>query len=100
MSILLIDDNAERRAQLELLLGFIDFDIYASTGYSGWQEVAQETPPEVVVVGECKDSNRVVSLIKSVKDTFDSMTPVLLLSELYDKSLLAPELANVIVNVI
>ena len=100
MSILLIDDNVERRAQLELLLGFIDFDIYASTGYAGWQAAAQETPPEVVVVGECKDSNRVVSLVKAVKEVFNNTTPVLLLSELRDKSLLSPELANVIVNVI
>jgi sigma-54 specific flagellar transcriptional regulator A len=100
MSILLIDDNVERRAQLELLLGFIDYDIYASTSYSGWQDAAQETSPEVVVVGECKDSDRVIALIKSVKETFDNTTPVLLLSELHDKSLLAPELASVIVNVI
>lgn len=100
MSILLIDDNAERRAQLELLLGFIDFDIYGSTGYSKWEEAQQESPPEVVVVGECKDSNRVVTLIKAIKEAFGSATPVLLLSELRDKSLLAPELANIIVNVI
>ena len=100
MSILLIDDNAERRAQLELLLGFIDFEIYASAGYSSWQNAAQENSPEVVVVGECKDSDRVVSLIKSVKEQFNTTTPVLLLSELRDKSLLTPELANVIVNVI
>jgi sigma-54 specific flagellar transcriptional regulator A len=100
MSIFLIDDNAERRAQLELLLGFIDYDIYASTGYSGWQDVEQEASPEVVVVGECKDSSRVVSLIQAVKEKFESTTPVLLLSELRDKSLLAPDLAKVIVNVI
>jgi len=100
MSILLIDDNAERRAQLELLLGFIDYDIYAATGYSGWQAEAQEASPEVVVIGECKDNGRVVSLIQAVKEKFDNTTPVLLLSELHDKSLLAPELAKVIVNVI
>jgi len=100
MSILLIDDNAERRAQLELLLSFIDFDIYASTGYAKWAEAKQDTPPEVVVVGECKDTKRVVELINNQKETFGNTTPVLLLSELRDKSLLAPELANAIVNVI
>jgi sigma-54 specific flagellar transcriptional regulator A len=100
MSILIIDDNVERRAQLELLLGFIEFDIYASTAYSGWQGLAQDTHPEVVVVGECKDTERVIELIQTIKDKFGGMTPVLLLSEMRDKSLLPSELAKVIVNVI
>ena len=100
MSILLIDDNTERRAQLELLLGFIDYDIYAATSYSAWQDFIQDAAPEVVVVGECKDNERMIALIQAVKEAFDNTTPVLLLSELRDKSLLAPELAKVIVNVI
>ncbi|MBI1422995.1 MAG: AAA domain-containing protein [Gammaproteobacteria bacterium] len=100
MSIFIIDDNIERRAQLELLLGFIDFDIYATGGYSGWQELAQETPPDVVIIGECKDTERVINLIQAVKESCGNTTPVLLLSEMRDKSLLVPELAKIIVNVI
>jgi sigma-54 specific flagellar transcriptional regulator A len=100
MSILLIDNNAERRAQLALLLDFIDCELYASCGYDNWQDAAQETPPDVVVVGECKDSNFVISLIKSIKSKFGNNTPILILSELRDKSLLDPELARLLVNII
>jgi len=97
---MLVDDNAERRAQLELLLSFIDYDSYASCGYGDWRDAVRETPPEVVIVGECKDSQRVIALIESIKAVFDKSLPVLLLSEMRDKSLLDPELAKVIVNVI
>jgi sigma-54 dependent transcriptional regulator, flagellar regulatory protein len=100
MSILLIDDNNERRAQLELLLDFIDNDIYASSNYSGWQEVIQASPPDVVVVGECSDNQHVIALIEAVKSRFEHATPVLLLTELRDKSLLNSQLAKLIVNVI
>lgn len=100
MSILLIDDNKERRAQLELLLDFIDNDIYGSCHYANWQEVIQESSPGVVIVGECRDTPRVVALIDEVKAKLDSATPVLLLTELRDKSLLDSELARRIVNII
>ncbi len=100
MAILLIDDNAERRAQLELLLDFIDCDISASTGYADWQDVALETLPDVVVVGECKDHEREISLVTSVKNILGNAIPILFLSELRDKSLLAPELSKLLVNII
>jgi len=100
MSILLVDDNSERRNQLELLLGFIDYDLYATSSYANWRDTIQDSAPEVVVVGECEDNQRIISLIKAHKSAFDTPLPILLLSEMRDKSLLEPELAKVIVNVI
>jgi len=100
MSFLLIDDNTERRAQVELFLGFLDYDIHTSAGYSAWHETPREDAPEVVIVGECEDDERLVALIQSVKEKYGKTIPVLLLSELHDKSLLSPEVAKQIVNVI
>jgi len=97
---MLVDDNTERRAQLELLLSFIEYDSYASCSYGDWRDAVKETPPEVVIVGECNDSQRAIAVIESIKSVFDKTLPVLLLSEMRDKSLLDPELAKVIVNVI
>jgi len=100
MAILLIDDNAERRAQLELLLDFIDCDISASTNYADWRDVALKVSPDVVVVGECKDNEREISLVTSVKTILGNTIPILFLTELRDKSLLAQELSKLIVNII
>ena len=100
MSILVIDDQAERRAHIELLLDFIEYELYGSTSSSDWQQTKLETPPEVVILGDCGDSARVVQLVSEIKKHFDDITPVLLLSEDRDKSMLPQEVASVIVNVI
>ena len=42
MSILLVDDQSERRARIELLLDFIDYELYGSVSCDDWQQVCQE----------------------------------------------------------
>jgi sigma-54 specific flagellar transcriptional regulator A len=100
MSILLIDDLAQRRAQIELLLNFIDYDLYGSAGCTDWEQVCSETPPEVVILGQCGDNTAVLNVVNTIKARFGAITPVLLLSEQHDKSQLSPEIASVVVNVV
>ena len=100
MAILLLDDKSERRAQLEMLLDFIDYDLYASLACAGWQKLEREGTPEVIILGECGDTAHTVEQITRLKEAFDKAIPVLLLSDMKDKSLLPQELASIIVNVI
>lgn len=100
MSILLIDDQAERRAHIELLLDFIDYELYGSTSCQDWQQTKQELPPEIVILGACGDNAMLVKTINEIKQQFSEITPVLLLSEQHDKNQLPQEVAAVIVNVI
>ena len=100
MSILIIDDNVERREKLEFLLHFIDYELYAGASSENWMSSKVEEPPEVVIIGEVGDTTNILDTISKVKETFGSIMPVLLLTELHDKSLLQPEIAAAIVNVI
>ncbi len=100
MSILLIDNNSERREQIEFLLSFIDYELYASASSKDWMSSKTDDSPEVVILGDVGDSDDVINTITQVKETFDSITPVLLLTELRDKSLLPQEISSMIVNVI
>jgi len=100
MSILIIDNNKEQREHLELLLGFIDYEIYASVTSDNWLEAKQEHQPESVMLGDIGDTQAIIDIISKIKEEFDKATPVLLLSDLHDKSLLPPEIAGIIVNVV
>lgn len=100
MSILVIDDQTERRTHIELLLEFIDYELYGSSNCTEWPQTKKEASPHVVILGSCGDTAEVVQLVRDIKKSFDEITPVLLLSELRDKSILPPEVASVIVNVI
>jgi len=100
MSILIIDNNVERRDKLEFLLSFIDYEIYAAASSENWMSSKTEESPEVVILGEVGDTADILDTISKVKEIFDPITPVLLLTELHDKSLLPPDIAAAIVNVI
>ncbi len=100
MSILIIDDNVERRDQVEFLLSFIDYELYAASSSDGWQSNKADKNPEVVILGDVGGTDDIINTITKVKETFDSITPVLILTELRDKSLLPPEITAKIVNVI
>lgn len=100
MSILLLDDNAERRARFGLLLDFIEYEIYASLAYGDWPAAQQDPGPEVVVLADNGDTGKMVATISQIKQTYGESTPVLLLCEQQDKSQLPQELATRIVNVI
>ena len=100
MSILLIDDNAERRARFGFLLDFIDYEIHASMAYGDWPAAQQDCVPEVVVLADNGDIDKMVATVKEIKQSYNDLTPVLLLSEAQDKSQLPQELAAHIVNVI
>jgi len=100
MSILIIGNIKEHRQHLELLMGFIDYEIYASVSSEDWLAAKQEHEPDVVILGDVGDTQSIVDIITKVKQEFDKATPVLLLSELHDKSLLPQEVAALIVNVI
>lgn len=100
MPILLLDDNSERLAQMKLLLDFIDYELYAATSSTNWQSLDLENSPDVIIIGECGDTARIVDIITTLKKKFGAETPVLLLSKLLDKSLLPPELTSLVVNVI
>lgn len=100
MPILLLDDNSERLAQMKLLLDFIDYELFAATSSANWQSLDLENSPDVIIIGECGDTARIVDIITTLKEKFGAETPVLLLSKLLDKSLLPPELTSLVVNVI
>lgn len=100
MPILLLDDNSERLAQMKLLLDFIDYELFAATSSANWQSLDLENSPDVIIIGECGDTARIVDIITTLKEKFGAETPVLLLSKLLDKSLLSPELTSLVVNVI
>ena len=100
MSILLIDDQPERRSRIELLLDFIDYELYGSVSCQDWQQAAQDTPPEVIIIGECGDHDTLVKLMGDLKTKFGKIMPVLLLSEQRDKSQLPQDIASMIVNVV
>ncbi len=100
MSILLLDDNSERLAQMKLLLDFIDYELFAATSSANWQSLDLENSPEVIIIGDCGDTARIVDKITTLKEKFGAETPVLILSKLLDKSLLPPELTSLVVNVI
>lgn len=100
MSILIIDNNKEHRQHFELLMGFIDYEVYASVSTENWLESKQDEEPEVVILGDVGDTHNIVDIITKIKQEFDAATPVLLISELHDKSLLPQEVAALIVNVI
>ncbi len=85
---------------MEFLLSFIDYELYAATSSENWMSCKTEKNPEVVILGDVGDSTDITDTITNVKDKFDSITPILLLTELRDKSLLPPEIASKIVNVI
>lgn len=99
MSILLIDDNAERRTRFEQLLEFIDYEIFASSTYTDWPSVP-DSAPEVVVLADNGDSAKMVATVNDIRQVYGELTPVLLLCRQQDKSQLPQELAAVIVNVI
>ncbi len=101
MSILLLDNNDVRRQQIELLLDFIDYEVVGSGHCDDWQNsLTPEKVPEVVVLGDCQDRSQTIKTIAAIKKQLGEITPVLLLSEQRDKSLLPQELATVIVNVV
>ena len=100
MSILLIDNNAERRKKMECLLGFIDYELFASSDIKNWNPDESDEQPDVVVLGETDEDQQAINLIAKIKKTYGHETPVLLLSEHHDKSCLSPEMSGVIVNVI
>lgn len=101
MSILLLDNNDERRQQFELLLDFIDYEVVASGYCNDWQAcLTPDKVPEVVVLGDCQDRSQTIKTIAAIKKQLGEITPVLLLSEQSDKSQLPQDLAAVIVNVV
>jgi len=100
MSILIIDNNKEQRQHLELLMGFIDYEVYASVPAEDWLKAKKEDEPETVILGDVGDTQAIVDIIGKIKEEFDKATPVLMLSELHDKSLLPQEVAALIVNVV
>ena len=100
MSILIIDNNKERRQQLALLMDFIDYEIYGSTAVDDWQAARQDDEPEAVLLGDTGDTQATVQLISDIKEIFDTATPILLLSDLHDKSLLPQEISSLIVNIV
>jgi len=100
MSILIIDDNVERRDKVEFLLNFIDYEPYTSASMVNWSSSEMDASPEVVIIGDVGDTDSILKLISKVKTKFDPVTPILLLTELRDKSLLPPDVASLIVNVI
>jgi len=100
MSILLVDDQTDRRDQIELLLDFIDHDLYGSAGCDDWLQVCRDNSPDVVIIGESGSLDKAIKLISDIKSKFGAMTPVLLLSEHKDKSQLSQDIASIIVNVI
>jgi sigma-54 dependent transcriptional regulator, flagellar regulatory protein len=100
MSILLIDDNAERRARFGFLLDFVDYEIHASLAYGDWPAAQQDCVPEAVVLADNGDTGKMVATVREIKQACGEMTPVLLLCDMADKSQLPQELAAHIVNVI
>ncbi|MGD8783284.1 MAG: sigma-54 dependent transcriptional regulator [Thioalkalispiraceae bacterium] len=100
MSILIIDNNQARRDQLSQLMDFIDYEIYGSVPVKDWAEAIQDEEPEAVLLGEVGDTQATVDLINEIKKSFNKATPVLLLSELHDKSLLPQEVSACIVNIV
>ncbi|MGD8926764.1 MAG: hypothetical protein PVG20_07925, partial [Thioalkalispiraceae bacterium] len=67
MSIFIIDNNKERRQNLDLLLDFIDYEIYDSVSAENWKEAVQDNEPEVVLIGEVGDTQETVDLITEIK---------------------------------
>ena len=100
MSVLIIDNNQEHRQQMQLLMDFIDYDIYACVSSENWREAGKEEPPEIVFIGDAGETQDLVELITEIKQAYGDATPFLLISELHDKSLLPQEVAGLIVNVI
>ena len=100
MSVLIIDNNQEHRQQMQLLMDFIDYDIYACVSSENWREAGKEEPPEIVFIGDAGETQDLVDLITEIKQAYGDATPFLLISDLHDKSLLPQEVAGLIVNVI
>ena len=101
MPILIVDNDAERRALLELLFNFVDYEILSSHPFSEVSKLAVEKePPETIVVGADAQQDATIEIIKGLKERFGLNTPILLLSEHSDKNQLEDELATLIVNVI
>jgi sigma-54 specific flagellar transcriptional regulator A len=100
MSILIIDNNSQRRQQLELLMDFIDYEIYGSSGSSDWLSQRKDDQPEVAILGDVGNTKQTVALIEQLRKEFGDTIPVLFISDLQDKSLLPPEISSLIVNII
>jgi sigma-54 specific flagellar transcriptional regulator A len=81
-------------------MDFIDYEIYGSVPVKDWAEAIQDEEPEAVLLGEVGDTQATVDLINEIKKSFNKATPVLLLSELHDKSLLPQEVSACIVNIV
>ena len=100
MPILIVDNNEQRRAHLSMLLEFVDYEIYATASKDDWLSQKKEDEPEVVILGDVGSDDDVITVSNSIKDEFGKHMPILLISKLQDKSLLPPEIASVVVNVV
>ena len=101
MSILLLDNQDERRRQSEQALLFSELDIYASGRCTQIADLLKnERTPDVVILGDCSERSETIATIELIKQRFGKDTPILLLAELRDKNQLPPELASLIVNIV
>jgi len=100
MSILIIDNNVERRQKMEYLLGFIDYELFAASNSKNWSGENTDNGPEVVILGDVGENAQIIDIVAELKNEFGIATPILILSSVHDKSLLHPDVAALIVNVI
>lgn len=100
MPILIVDENEQRLERLCMLLDFVDYEIYAAGNKTSWQKTDKDSAPEVVIIGDVGDERATLALCQDIKTQFGEAIPILLISELQDKSLLPADLASIVVNVL
>ena len=99
MSILVIDNQSDRRKQLELILKFIEYDLIDAVSVDKWASCKEKERPDTVILGDIGDE-KVDELARKLKSAFGSAVPILLLTDIKDKSLLPAEVAASIVTVV
>lgn len=78
-SILIIEDNSERRAQLQSVLEFLEYAPVYAVDHTGWeQHLTGKNSAQILLLGACTETKILMDVFRRVKKT-DPYLPIVLL---------------------
>ena len=98
-SVLVVDNDAQRRSQLGLVLEFIDYSTVHEVAYGAWRDAVAGDTPDIILLGAEGNDAKTLQEVHALKSQFTSAA-ILLVRSRETEAQRSPELSAAVVSTV